>query len=152
MYVYNTLQEVTRRAAAAAVNVYPRDNDGVAKVKQAAVFRDSPGDLVLAPPITDNNIRLAYLSYDLNEIPPASWPANAANNRLVCMANPHAANCVRFVQAQVCDPDETGGCEPVRSAMIFPLIDLRVPLHRATTIATVESFGYVQGTSPCPCP
>jgi hypothetical protein len=152
MYVYNTLQEVTRRAAAGAVNVYPTIDTDVARVKQAAIFRDTPGELVLAPPITDNNIRLDYLRYDLSVIAPASWPSSAANNRAICMANPHAANCIRFVQAQVCDAADTGACTPVRSAMLFPLIDLRVQLHKAVTIAPIESFGYVQGTPPDPPP
>jgi hypothetical protein len=152
MYVYNTLQEVTRRAAAAAVSVYPNDALEIAKVKQDAVFRNNPGELAAAPPITDAHVRLTYLRYDLSSIPQSSWPSDAANNKRVCMLNPRAANCIRFVQAQVCDPAITDRCEPVRSQMIFPLIDLRVPLHRATTIATVESLGYVPGTSPCPCP
>jgi hypothetical protein len=152
MYVYNTLQEVTRRAAAAAVNVYPTEDTRIASVKQAAIFRDTPGELVLAPPITDNNIRLEYLRYDLSVIAPGSWPTSAANNRAICMANPHAANCIRFVQAQVCDDADTGTCTPVRSAMLFPLIDLRVMLHKAVTIAPIESLGYVQGTPPDPPP
>jgi hypothetical protein len=50
LFVYNTLQEVTRRAAAAAVNVYPGNAVALAKVKQDAVFRDSPGELVLGRP------------------------------------------------------------------------------------------------------
>jgi hypothetical protein len=152
MYVYNTLQEVTRRAAAGAANVYASDTANLAKIRQAAVFRDSPGELVLAPPITDNNIRFSYLNFDLTAIEPAAWPSSAANNRAICMANPHAANCIRFVQAQVCDDADTDACSPVRSAMLFPLIDLRVLLHKAVTIVPIESFGYVQGTPPDPPP
>jgi hypothetical protein len=152
MFVYNTLQEVTRRAAVRAAQVYPTDAPAVARVRQAAIFRDTPGELVLAPPITDENIRLDYLNYNLAVIAPASWPSNAANNRAICMANPHAANCIRFVQARVCDSGDAVNCAPVISAMVFPLIDLRVPLHKAVTIAPIESFGYVQGTPPDPPP
>ncbi|CAN7443595.1 TadE family protein [Massilia sp. LjRoot122] len=152
LYVFNTLQEVTRRAAAAAVKVYPTDTTGTDAVRQHAIFRDGPGELVLAPPITHEHIRLDYLRFDLSVIPPGSWPADAAANRRLCMINPRAATCIRFVQARVCDTAETGECDAVRSQMLLPLIDLRVPLHRATTIAPVESFGYVQGTLPaCPC-
>lgn len=152
LFVYNTLQEVTRRAAAAAVNVYPLDTDAIAKVKQNAIFRDSSGELMLAPPVTDQHVRLSYLRFDLSVIPAASWPASAASNRQICMANPHAANCIRFVQAQVCDLGSPTECNAVTAQMMLPLIDLRVRLHKATTISQIESLGYVPGTLPPPLP
>jgi hypothetical protein len=152
LFVYNTLQEVTRRGAAAAVSVYPSDPDAIAKVKQNAIFRDSPGPLLLAAPITDQHVRISYLKFDLSVIPAASWPASAASNRQICMADPHATNCIRFVQVQICDIGATNTCEPVRSQMLLPLIDLRIPLHKATTISQVESLGYVPGTLPPPLP
>lgn len=152
LFVYNTLQEVTRRGAAAAVGVYPHESGALAKVKQTAVFRNSPGKLVLAPPITDENVRISYLKFDLSVIPEASWPASAASNRQICMVDPHAANCIRFVQVQVCASGSSGPCEPVRSQMLLPLIDLDIPLHKATTISRVESLGYVPGTLPPPLP
>lgn len=148
LFVYNTLQEVTRRAASAAVNVYPSDPTAIAKVKQYAVFRTSPGELLLASPITDKHIRLDYLRFDLSVIPQGSLPASAASNRAICMADPHAANCIRFVSASVCDLATPGVCAPVSSAMAFPFVNLGVPLHKATTIAPVESLGYVLGTPP----
>lgn len=152
LYVFNTLQEVTRRAAAAAAGVYATDSNATARVRQYAVFRNTPGELILAPPVTDEHIRLEYLRFDLSVIPPGTLPADAAANRGLCMMDPHAANCIRFVQAQVCDPAESGQCNPVRFQMLLPLIDLRMPLHKATTIAPIESFGYVPGTLPPPCP
>lgn len=153
LYVFNTLQEVTRRAAGAATSIYATDSDAIARVRQYAIFRDTPGGLILAPPVTDQHVRLEYLRFDLSVIPSGTLPANAAANRGLCMMNPRAANCIRFVQAQVCDPAETGRCNPVRFQMLLPLIDLRMPLHKATTIAPIESFGYVPGTLPpsCPC-
>ena len=150
LFVYNTLQEVTRRAAAAAVKVYPNDGTAIAKLKQDAVFRDSPGELALAPPITDQNVRLDYLRFDLSQIAESAWPESAAANRAICMANPHAANCIRFVRASVCDLGSAGVCAPVTSQMLLPLIDLRVALHKAVTIAPIESLGYVLGTPPPP--
>jgi Flp pilus assembly protein TadG len=152
LYVYNTLQEVTRRAATAAVNVYPSSETATDQVKQEAIFRNAPGNLALAPPITDKHIRLSYLRFDLSVIPTTSLPESAAKNRQICSSNPHATNCIRFVQAQVCDPAATATCTAVTSKMILPLIDLRVPLHKATTIVPVGSLGYVPGTPPpCPC-
>jgi hypothetical protein len=147
LFVYNTLQEVTRRAAAAAVNVYPGDA-ALTQIKQHAVFRTTPGELVLAAPITDQYIRLDYLRFDLSVIPAASLPASAESNRAICMANPHASNCIRFVQASICDPASAGVCKVVKSDMALPFVNLNVPLHKATTIAPVESLGYVLGTPP----
>lgn len=148
LFVYNTLQEVTRRAAAAAASVYPADADALAAVRRHAVFRNSPGGLIVAPPVTDAHIRLDYLRSDLSVIGPANWPASAAANRQMCMLNPRAPTCIRFVQARVCDIEDEDECNVVTSRMLLPMIDLRVPLHRATTIVPVESFGYVPGTAP----
>lgn len=148
LYVFNSLQEVTRRAAAAAAAVYATDSTATARIRQYAVFRNTPGDLILAPPVTDGHVRLEYLRFDLSVIPTGTLPADAAANRGLCMTDPHAANCIRFVQAQVCEPAETGQCNPARFQMLLPLIDLRMPLHKATTIAPIESFGYVPGTLP----
>jgi Flp pilus assembly protein TadG len=148
LYVYNTLQEVTRRAASAAINVYPNEATTIAAVKRAAIFRNSSGELVLAPPVTDAHVRLSYLRSDLNVIPTGSLPPNAATNRQICANNPHAANCIRFVQAQVCDPAVADACTAVRSQTLLPLIELNLPLHKATTITPVGSLGYVPGTPP----
>jgi Flp pilus assembly protein TadG len=151
MFVYNTLQEVTRRAAAAAANVYPTDAAAITALKQDAVFRRSSGELVLASPVSDAHVRLTYLAHDLSVIPYGAWAADAAKNRQLCMANPHAAHCIRFVQVQICDTDDAIACQPVRSTAVVPVVSMRVPLHRATTIVPVGAIGYVQGTVPCPC-
>lgn len=152
LYVFNTLQEVTRRAAEAGTQVYPSDTDGVGEARLYAVFRTSPGQLMLAPPVSNDHIRFSYLNYDLSAIPSNDLPASAVKNREICMANPYAANCIRFVQAQICNPDIAESCVAPTSQMLLPLIDLRIPLHKATTIVTAESLGYVPGTlPPCSC-
>lgn len=152
LFVYNTLHEVTRRAAAAAVNVYPKDSSAIDRVRQHAIFRDSPGKLLLAAPVTDQHIRLEYLRHDLTVIPEGSWPESAAANRQICMSNPRAPTCIRFVQARICAVDGAGQCDRVTSQMLLSLVDLGVPYHRATTIVPVESLGYVPGTFPPPLP
>ena len=150
LFVFNTLHEVTRRGAAAAVKVYPSDT-AIASVRQHAIFRNSPGELMLAPPVTDQHIRLSYLAFDLSVIPPGSWPADASENRRVCMTNSRATNCIRFVQVQVCNPEDTSKCNAVTAQMMLPFVELSMPLHRATTILPVESFGYVPGRLPPAC-
>jgi hypothetical protein len=150
MYVFNTLQEVTRRAAAAAVNVYPTDTAAIAKLKQDAVFRTSPGELVLGPPVSDNHIRIDYLAYDLSVIPAGALPSCASVNQQICMANPHSASCIHFVEVRVCDPSNTSACVAVQSQGMFPLASLPVQLPTAPTISPVETLGYKQGVLPCP--
>lgn len=163
LYVYGTLQEVTRRAASSAAHVYPTDSAGIARLKYAAMFRTGPGELPLAPPVSDAHLRLDYLALtrdpddgklSLAPVAPGSISGSAARNRQVCMANPNAADCIRFVQVRICGMagDGAGECPLVRSRMMLPFVDMRVPLHRATTIVPVESFGYQPGDSPCPCP
>jgi Flp pilus assembly protein TadG len=161
MYVYNTLQVVTRRVAQGAANIYPLDTGKIDSLKRAAIFRDTPGELILAPPVTDRHIRIDYLALTrtgnsgaltMSPIDTASLPANAAQHRQLCMNTPNAANCVRLIQVRICDTGDSDECVAVESKMLLPMIDLRVPLHKATAIATAESLGYVAGTSPCPCP
>lgn len=149
LFVFNALQEVTRRAAAAAVNAYPRDTDTIAQIKQAAVFRNSPGELVLGSPVSDNHVRFDYLAYDFSVIPMGSWPSCAAQNRQICMANPKSSSCIRFVQVRICDPARANDCYRVSSSMLVPLVSLSVPLPKAETIAPVETLGYHAGTAPC---
>ena len=56
--------------------------------------------------------KFRWLKSDLSTIPEASWPASAASNRQNCMADPHAANCIRFVQVQICATGASNACEP----------------------------------------
>ena len=149
MYVFNTLQESTRRAAAAAANVYPTDTAAIARLKEDAVFRTSPGQLVLGAPVTDSHIRIDYLGYDLSVIPTSALPTCASDNQQICMANPHSASCIRFVEVRVCDPSDTSTCVAAQSQSMFPLVGLPVALPTAPTIVPVETLGYKQGVPPC---
>lgn len=158
LYVYNTLQEVTRRAAAAAANIYPLDHSSLDNVRRGAVFRTSSGELALAPPVTDQYVRIDYLglsrasdgSLSMVPISEAALPTCAAVHRQVCMDNPNATNCVRFVRVRICDTADGTACNFVKSGLVFPLVSLAVPLPKATTITPVESLGYKPGTMPCP--
>jgi len=150
MYVYNTLQESTRRAAAAAAHVYPTDTAAITRLKQDAVFRTSSGQLLLGPPVSDSHIRIDYLAYDLSEIPASALPSCASDNQQICMAKPHSASCIHFVEVRVCDPNNTGTCVAAQSQGMFPLVSLPVPLPTAPTIVPVETLGYRQGVPPCP--
>jgi hypothetical protein len=157
LYVYNTLQEVTRRAAAAAVRVYPHDPGALNKVRQQALFRQTPGELLLGSPVSDQNVRIEYLALtrdtagtlSFSKIADSDLPSCAAHNRSICMGDPNAANCIRFVRVSICDKADTTTCRAVKSKLLVPMVNLPVSLHKATTIATAESLGYNAGTAPC---
>ncbi len=108
MYMFNTLQEVTRHAATLAANTDFTDNAAKSVARQAAIFRNSPGPLALGAPITDAHVRIDYLSLIRNganltmtEIPTSSLPNCSANNRIGCIKDRNDPACIRFVRVRV---------------------------------------------------
>jgi hypothetical protein len=153
-FLLNTMQEVTRRAAAAAANVNYNDPTAMQKVQADAVFRNSPGPLTLGDPITADNVKIDYLSvskatWDLTHM--STLPACPAGNRLNCMTDPDGDNCIRFVRARVCaSMDDAGNCSPMSYQMVFPFFDLSgMKLHSAETIVPAGSLGATAGSIPC---
>lgn len=157
MYIYNTLQEVTRRAASAAAAADFSNKGAMSTIQQNAVFRDSPGELLLASPVSDQSVRIDYLalvrqadgSTNMVEIAQNALSSCTAQNRQTCMADPNAANCVRFVRARVCDTKNLNACDPVSFQPLSLLVDLPVNLPTAPTIAPAESLGFLPGAASC---
>lgn len=153
-YLVNTLEETTRRAAAAAANTDYRDAAAIQRIQAGAVFRNSPGPLGLGDPVASEHVRIDYLW-----LPKASWdpthmstlPACPAGNRLNCLTDPNASNCIRFVRARVCaSVDDAGNCERLPWRMVFPFLDLSgLKLPSAETIVPAGSLGAVLGAMPC---
>jgi Flp pilus assembly protein TadG len=103
-FLLNTLEEVTRRAAAAAANVDYRDTTAMQSIQADAVFRKSAGSLPLGDPVSADNVKIDYLSvsnttWDVTHM--STLPACPAGNRSNCMTDPDGANCIRFVRARV---------------------------------------------------
>lgn len=157
LYLWNTLQDATRRAAATAAISDFSNAAAMSAIRQAAVLRDSPGTLPLGVPVTDAHIRIDYLSLTRNAdkslsmtpIPAASLPACPARAHLNCIADPNGASCIRFVRARLCAPgaDE---CGEVRYQPLFPLTGITPALPQAATIVKAESLGYQAGSALCP--
>ncbi len=154
IYLCNTLQEVTRRAAVLAMD-FPFDQTSRDTIRKQALFQDRNGNLVLGAPITFEHLRLEYLSVSpgtgntLDLQPVTALPADPATNRLNCLANPHAGNCIRFIRVQVCQPGASANCNRVPYETLFPLIDLRLlGLPRAQTVVPAQSLGYRGGETP----
>lgn len=155
MYIFNTLQEVTRRAAAAAVNVNFTSSAAVDEVRWNAVFRDTAGPLMFAQPITDKNVRIDYLSIACNgtdltmtPITPATLPSSPERNRLICAANSNDPQCIRLVRVRVCTAGTGDACDPVPYRTWFPLISIPVMMPTSTTIMTAETLGFKPGVAP----
>ena len=157
MFVINTLHEVTRHAANAASLTSHGDAGALAAIRQRAVFRNAPGPLTLSAPVSDGSVRFSYFALPraadgaltLQEIPAASLPTCPRQNREICMANPNAANCIRFVAASICDETYQSACSPVIYRPFLPLISFPLALTKATTIRAVESFGSLPEGTPC---
>lgn len=150
MYLCNTLQEVTRRAAAFAVNANFKDDAAMEKVREKAIFRNSPGTLSFGDPISDAHIQIDYMSITRNgnsltptPISSGSLPASPKENRVLCMSDPNDPGCIRLVRVRVCMPGGGGTCTPVSYKTLVSLVPFPLELPTAETIMKAETLGYV---------
>lgn len=156
VYVNNTMFDASRRAAKAAALVSSDDQASLANIRNRAIFRNSEGMLPFGMPVSSQHIRIDYLALVRNgtadpvltPIPDAALPSCLANRR-ICLANPNAANCVRFVRVRFCATDGDPACNPIRYEPLVPLIPMPIDLPSATTINVVESFGAATAGVPC---
>jgi hypothetical protein len=159
MYICNTVQEVTRRAAALAATSDFSSTDAMQQVRQQAIFRDSPGLLTFAQPITDDYVKIDYMSIQksgstltMTPIPTGSLPSSPAVNYANCLKDPYGTSCIRLVRARVCEPDESQTCTPPPYQTLFSMIPLSFGLPAATTIVNAETLGLPEGVPACGCP
>jgi hypothetical protein len=158
MYLWNTVQEMTRRAARAAAITNFSDAAAMAALRQDAVFRGTPGALPLGGAIDDSYVRIDYLSIDsANQLQPvAVLPASPAANMINCTADLHGASCIRFVRARLCLPAGGADCQAVP---LMPMLPMPPPLDQlfaqggiklplGTTVSRAESLGYRPGQQP----
>ena len=161
VYLWNTAQEVTRRAARAAAMADCGDAAALAAIRQDAVFRSTPGALALGGGVGDGHVQIGYLSLDaagnLQDIAPAALPAGRSANARNCTADPQAANCIRFVRARLCAPSSAAdACDGIpytpMVALLAPLFSadglLPLTLPPSTTVVKAESLGYAPGAGP----
>jgi Flp pilus assembly protein TadG len=155
-FLWNTLPEVTRRAASAAAAKNFRDPAAMAAVRQNAVFRTSPGLLILGDPLTEEHVKIDYMALtrssdgtlSLAPIDDSALPTSTAQNRIKCMADPNDAGCIRFVRVRICSVGSTDNCGAVTYKTIMPLITLAPTFPASTTIVPAGSLGYEPGMTP----
>lgn len=149
MYIFNILQEVTRRAGIMAANA-SFDAGTVNTIRSQALFSDTNGVLIFGAPITAAHIKIDYMSIArdgetgaVTPQPIATLPENPTQNYTNCMANPYGANCIRLVRVRICQPGGADDCTAVPYQMQFPFIDLSgLALPRSETIVPAQTLGY----------
>lgn len=141
LFVFNTVQEVTRRAAREAV-VSEFDADRVDELQRISVFHeeDSSGVVNLpgSPEVSNLRVQIDYLNESMALADPL--PDDPADNIGECVA--HTNSCIAFVQARVCVVDGNE-CTPVDflpASGLFGFLGVGVPL--STVVMPAESMGF----------
>lgn len=145
MYVWNTVQEVTRRAA--REGVVRNFSTDLSALSREAIFRPGGGGgtvvLPAAGEITNGEVRITYLDATLTEVFPA--PTDPADNLSACGDATRTSSCIRYVRAEVC---EVAGCDGVlyRPVVGFLLgaggIDFSIRIPVSPVVMPAESMGF----------
>lgn len=149
MYVWNTVQEVTRNAARQAVVTDFRDVAAVDAIRRRALFRLTDGTLPAAAEVSTANVVIRYLNAAGNV--PTSMPESPADNLSACQDSTRVDECVRFVEVCVssgttCAPNELIAFAPMTglfsgsSVVGTDFTVLRIPLSSMRMPA--ESLGF----------
>ncbi|MDP3668778.1 MAG: TadE family protein [Telluria sp.] len=151
MYLWNTMAEVTHRAARAAAITDFTDSAAMDMVRRKALFRSTAGGLPMGGDITDAHLTVSHLRSNLAPVSP--MPTCPAQNIINCAADPDGASCIRFVQVRLCVPGGAG-CTRVPYTSMLALDSLFSGSFHFPTFATVTpagSLGYRPGaTNVCP--
>ncbi|MDI1243906.1 MAG: TadE/TadG family type IV pilus assembly protein [Rhodoferax sp.] len=149
LYLWNTVQEVTRHAARQAVVTNFKDPTALAAIKQSAVFRVNAGTLPAAPEISDSNVVIRYLNGAGAVASP--MPTDPNDNIAACLDSERVAACIRFVEVclstgSTCSPKELIPFQPMiglfstSGANSTDFSGIRIPL--STVRMPAESLGY----------
>ena len=154
LYLFNTVQDVTREAARAASMTDFSNAEAMAQLRRRALFHDvgSDGALPLVPNLTTAQLRIEYLSMTadgtvatVNPMP-ACPQANVRN----CTANPFGPSCIRAVRASICR-DAAGACDVLpyqpMTGLVPGLAGMVVPV--SATVVKAETLGYRPGANNC---
>lgn len=159
MYLWNTLQEVTRRAASGAAATDFSNPAAMDLLRASAVFRNGAGTLMLGDPVTDAHVRIEYLTLardgngalTMTPVAAGLMPACPGRNMINCASDPYGASCIRFVRARICAADgDAGSCNPVPYAPLPLIAGLTVSLPASPSIVRAGTLGYQPGDALCP--
>lgn len=126
LYVWNSAQEVTRRAAREAVVLWVDQAD---TARSRALFGGA--SLPAGAEITAANINIEYLNATGT---PASLPLSPADNISACMDPSRAGSCIRFVEVSLT------GARYIPMIGLFTFLAIDIPA--STVVMPAESMGY----------
>lgn len=148
IYLWNTVQEVSRSAARLAV--VTDFNADIAVIQRKALF--GADKLPFASEIGIANIQIQYLQADgATEV--SSKPISPADNISACLAVGRETECIRFVEVKICTESGCGSVPYVPligffSAKAFELSTLSIPsipIPISTVKMPAESLGFSPG-------
>jgi TadE-like protein len=134
MYVYNTMQEVTRRAARAAVVRWVNEE---AAIKSIALFGGT--SIPAGPEVTAVNIKIEYL----NEAGGTAFPRpdDPPDNLSACNDLGRVDSCIYSVRVSIVAADGTAlKYSPMVS--LFSTLFNNANLYKATVTMHAESLGF----------
>jgi hypothetical protein len=152
MYVWNTAQEVTRRAAREAV-VRDFSAAEIALIQRDSIFQSGTSGTVSLPAtveITNTTVRLVYLTVDAGgntvAILAANMPSDPADNISACGdAARMFISCIRFVQACIAADDTCASSIPYQPMVVMLGnlgINLAINIPASTVVMPAESLGF----------
>lgn len=142
LFVWNTMAEVTARAARAAAMANFNDAAASSQLRRDALGIAAPDDkLFLANEITHENLVIDYLRRDgatvVDPMPPCP-----AMNVVNCLANPDGPQCIHFVRVRLCKKDTNCDHVPYTPLMPLPGIDrLNVSMPWFSAVVPAETLG-----------
>lgn len=153
LYLWNTVQEVTRNAARQAVVTDFTNATAIESIRRAAVFRAVGGPGIVSLPaasnITNASVNIRYLN--AAGVVANPMPSSPGDNIAACLDATRVAECIRFVEVCVstgttCDANEMISFVPMISLFSqsgpfsTDLTGLRIPL--STVRMPAESLGF----------
>lgn len=148
LYVWTTVQEVTRRAARAAAVTDFSDAGAVGQLRGNAILGGA--NVPLAPFITTARLRIEYLSQAAGGAlsPVSAIPACPAANTMNCARDPNGSDCIRYVRASICTT-ASGACDPVPYVPMTPLLPIPVNVPPSPALLPAQSLGWRPGMASC---
>jgi hypothetical protein len=138
MFVWNTMFEVTTRAARSAAMVNFNDTATLDARRKDAMFTDT---LVLDSDIGYQDLKIDYLQSD-GITPVSPMPPCPSMNVVNCIENPTGASCIRFVRVRLCKSGTNCTAMPYSPLTNLPMLDaFKINMPFFTAIAPVESLG-----------
>ena len=117
MFVWNTVQEVTRNAARQAVVTDFTSTSEIAAIKHSALF--SSGSLPAYTDIKNASVNIRYLNSSGAVASPI--PTSPSDNIAACLDATRIAECIRFVEVCISTGDT---CDRNQSMPFIPMIAL----------------------------